>query len=56
MTFGNPFKHHLKNVFNFFIDAISLEQKLTDDQMECMQFGICNYDPKLVEEIPFFHY
>ena len=24
--------------------------------MECMQFGICDYAPRQVEEVPFFHY
>ena len=51
MTIGN-----LINAFNSFIDAISFERKLSDDQMECMQFGICNYSLKQVEEVPFFHY
>ena len=56
MTFGKPIKHNLHNAFNSFIDAISFERKLSDDQMECMQFGICDYAPKQVEEVPFFHY
>ena len=56
MTFGNPIKHKFQNAFYFFIDAISFERKLSDEQIECMQFGICDYSPKQVEEIPFFHY
>ena len=56
MTCGNPIKHKLKNAFNFFIEAISFERKLSDDKMECMQFGICDYAPKQIEEVPFFHY
>ena len=56
MTCGNPIKHYLQNAFNSFIDKISFERKLSDDQMECMQFGICNYSPKQVEEVPFFHF
>ena len=56
MTCGNPIKHKFQNAFNYFIDAISFERKLSDDQMECMQFGICAYSPKQVEEVPFFHY
>ena len=51
MTIGN-----LINAFNSFIDTISFERKLSDEQMECMQFGICNYSLKKVEEVPFFHY
>jgi len=51
MTIGN-----LINTFNYFINAITFEKKLSDEQMECMQFGICNYSLKQVEEVPFFHY
>ena len=53
MTCGNPIKHKFHNVFNSFIDAISFKRKLSDDQMECMQFGICDYSPRQVEEVPF---
>ena len=56
MTCGNPIKHKFHNIFNSFIDAISFERKLSDDQMECMQFGICDYSPRQVEEVPFLHY
>ena len=56
MTCGNPMKHKFQNVYNSFIDAISCERKLSDDQMECMQFGICDYSPRQVEEVPFLHY
>ena len=55
MTCGNPIKHKFQNAFNSFIDAISFERKLSDE-MESMQFGICDYSPKQVEEVPFFHY
>ena len=56
MTCRNPIRHMFQNGFNSFINAISLERKLSDDQMECMQFGICDYSPRKVEEVPFFHY
>jgi len=56
MTCGNPIKHKLKNAFNFFIEAISFERKLSDDQMECMQFGICDFTPNQSEEVPIFYY
>ena len=56
MTCGNPMKHKFQNVFNSFIDAISFERKLSADQIECLQFGICDYSPEQVEEVPFFHY
>ena len=32
----------------------SVKRKLSDDQMECMQFGICDYAPRQVHEVPFF--
>ena len=51
MTIGN-----LINTFNYFINALSLKRKLSNEQIECMQFGICDYSPKKVEEVPFFHY
>ena len=35
---------------------LSIKRKLTDDQIECMQFGICDYAPKKYEEIPYFHF
>ena len=53
MTCGNPIRHKIQNVFNSLINAISFERKLSDDQMECMQFGICDYSPKQLEELPF---
>ena len=56
MTCGNPIKHKIQNAFNSFINAISFERKLSDEQMECMQFGICEYSIKKVEQVPFFHY
>ena len=54
MTCGNPIKYKYQNAFNSFIDEISNERKLSDDQMECMQLGICVYSPKQLEEMPFF--
>ena len=56
MTCGNLIKHKLQNAFNSFIDAISFERKLSDDQIECMQFGICHYSLKQAEEVTFYHY
>ena len=55
MTYGNLIKNKIQNAFGFF-DKLSIERKLTDAQMECMQFGICNYAPRQVEEVPFFNY
>ena len=60
MSCVNPYKHMLQNAANSFLDiftAIELNSKsLNDDQMECMQFGICSVVPKPSEEIPYFHY
>ena len=57
MTYGNLIKNKMQNVFGGLFDFLSIERKLTDDdQMECMQFGICDYAPRQVEEVPFFHY
>ena len=56
MTCGNPFKHKIQKVIVNFLDMFSVEKKITDEKMECMQFGICDYSPKKVEEIPYFHF
>ena len=60
MSCGNPYKYMLKNAVDSFLDIFTaLESKsraLTDDQMECMPFGICSFVPKTSEEIPYFHY
>ena len=56
MTCGNTFKHKIQKVIFNFLDMFSVEEKITDEKMECMQFGICDYAPKKVEEIPYFHF
>ena len=56
MTCGNPIKHKLQQVVDILLDMLSVKRKLSDDQMECMQFGICDYAPRQVEEVPFFHF
>ena len=60
MSCGNPYKHKIQNTIHFFLDTFSgrnsNSRALTDDQMECMQFGICDYAPRQVHEVPFFHY
>ena len=55
MTFRNPFKHKIQIIVDSFLEMFSIEEKITDEQMECMQFGICAYEPKKVAEIPYFH-
>ena len=48
MIYVNLIKNKIQNIFS--------KRKLTDNQMECMQFGICDCAPRQVEEVPFFHY
>ena len=56
MLRGNPFKHKIQKVIGNFLDMFSVEEKITDEQMECMQFGIYDYAPKQIKEIPYFHF
>ena len=60
MSCGNPYKHKIQNTIHFFLDTFtgrnSNSRALTDDQMECMQFGICFFTTKTLEEIPYFHF
>ena len=54
ITCGNRIKHKIQNLIDIWLDIFSVKMKLTDNQMECMQFGICDYLPRKVEEVPFF--
>ena len=56
MACRNPIKLKIQNVFFSWLNIFSIERKLTDNQKECMQFGICDYAPRQVKEVPFFHY
>tara|TARA_B100000609_G_scaffold142896_1_gene114822 strand:+ start:403 stop:573 length:171 start_codon:yes stop_codon:yes gene_type:complete len=56
MTCGNPLKHKIQKVIGNFLDIFSVGKNITDEQMECMQFGICDYAQKRIEEIPYFHF
>ena len=60
MSWGNQYKNMLQNAVHSFLNIFtaieSNSRALTDDQMECMQFGICSFVPKTSEEIPYFHY
>ena len=56
MTCGNPIKDKLQKVVDNCLNMYLVERKLSDEQMECMQFGICDYALRQVEEVPFFHY
>ena len=49
MTFVNLIKNKIQHTFGGMFDTLSNERKLTDAQMECMQFGICDYTPRQVE-------
>ena len=56
MTYGNLIKNKIQQGFGGLFATLSIERKLTDTQTECMQFGICDYAPRQVEEVPFFHF
>lgn len=56
MIYENLIKNKIQHVFGGLFDTLPMGRKLNDAQMECMQFGICDYAPKQVEEVPFFHY
>ena len=49
MTYENLIKNKIQHAFGGLIDTLSIERKLTDAQMECLQFGICHYAPRQVE-------
>ena len=54
MTYGNLIKNKIQHIFNALFDRLLIKRKLTDDQMEYMQFGICDNDPRKVQEVQFF--
>ena len=56
MSCGNPFKHKIQKTIDSWLDMFKVEGKLTDEEMECMQFGICDYTPQKPQEIPYFHF
>ena len=56
MTCRNPLKHKIQKLVSNFLDILSVDKEITDQQMECMQYGICDYDQKQIEEIPYFHF
>ena len=53
MTYGNLIKNKIQHAFGGLFNKLSTERKLTYAQMEFMQFGICDYAPRHVEEVPF---
>ena len=56
MTYRNLIKSKIKHAIGSLFETLSIERKLTDVQIECMQFGICDYALRQVKEVPFFHY
>ena len=56
MTYGKLIKNKIQHRLGGLFVTLSFGRKLTDAQMECMQFGICDYAPRQVEEVPFFLY
>ena len=54
MSCRNPSKHMIKNAFTPSIAPMSLEKKLSNEKLECMQFDICDCRTSQVEEVPFF--
>ena len=56
MTYGDLIINKIQHAFGSLCDTSSIKRKLTDAQMECMQFRICDYAARQVEEVPFFHY
>ena len=56
MTYGNLIKNKIQHALGGLFDTLLNAPKLPNAQMECMQFGICDYAPRQVEEVPFFHY
>ena len=55
MNYGNLIKNKIQNLFGVWLDMLATERKL-NDQIECMQFCICDYAPRQVEEVSFFHF
>ena len=54
MNYRNLIKNKIQHAFGDLFYKLSIERKLTDNQMECMQFGICDYSPKKWRRSPFF--
>ena len=46
MTYGNLIKNKIQHGFGGLIDTLSIGRKITDAQMEFIQFGICDYSLK----------
>jgi len=42
MTYRNLIKNKIQHAFGGLFETLSIERKLTDNQMEYMQFSICD--------------
>jgi len=56
MSYRNPFKNKIQKIIDNWLDIFQFESKLSEEQMECTQFGICDYALKKSKEIPYFHF
>jgi len=56
MTCGNSLKHKTKKLVGNFLDNFIVERKPNDKEIECNQFGICDYATNQTKEIPYFHF
>ena len=56
MTYVNLIKNKIQHLIGDLFDTLSIERKLKDAQMKCIQFEICDYAPTQVEEVSFLHY
>ncbi len=54
--YKNKIQNAIHSLIHTFAAHYSNSRAVNDDQMECMQFGICSFSPKALEEIPYFHY
>ena len=54
MAYENLIKNKIQHAFGSFLEKLSIERKLTDNQMECLQFGISDFAPRQINEVPFF--
>ena len=56
MICGNSLKHKTKKLVRNILDNFIFERKPNDKEIECNQFGICDYAPNQTKEIPYFHF
>ena len=54
MTYGNLIKNKIQYAFGGLFDTLSIERKLTDTQMKCMQFGLVLMLQHKLRKFPFF--